>query len=89
MDALEEDDEEKYKRQFAKYIEDDVSSDSLEEMYKAAHAKIREDPSFTPTPKKASYADTKKYKHQKLSKEERKTRIQERLKQIQEDRMAE
>ena len=88
MDALEEDDEEKYKRQFSKYIADDVTSDSLEEMYKAAHDKIRADPSFTPTEKKASYEDMKKYKEKKLSKEERKARVQEKLKNIQEERMA-
>jgi large subunit ribosomal protein L5e len=88
MDALEEDDEEKYKRQFSSYIEDDITSDLLEEMYKAAHEKIRADPSFTPTEKKLSYDDSKKYKAKKLSSEERKARVQEKLKQIQEERMA-
>jgi large subunit ribosomal protein L5e len=88
MDALEEDDEEKYKRQFAKYIEDDVTSDSLEEMYKEAHEKIRADPSFTPTEKKPNYDESKKYKMKKLSKDERNARIQEKLQKIQEERMA-
>jgi large subunit ribosomal protein L5e len=88
MDALEEDDEEKYKRQFSKYLEDDVSSDTLEDMYKEAHEKIRADPSFTPTEKKASYADSKKYKDQKLTREQRKASINEKLRKIQADRAA-
>jgi large subunit ribosomal protein L5e len=88
MDALEEDDEEKYKRQFSKYLEDDISSDALEDMYKEAHEKIRADPSFTPTEKKASYADSKKYKDQKLTREQRKASINEKLRKIQADRAA-
>ena len=88
MDTLEEDDEEKYKRQFSKYIEDGVDSESLEEMYRNAHEAIRADPTFTPTEKKATY-DTKKYKDKKLSKEERMARVQEKLKKIQDERMAE
>ena len=76
MDALEEDDEEKYKRQFAKYLEDDVSSDTLEELYQKAHEAIRADPSPKLTEKKASY-DTKQHKMAKLTKAERKARVQE------------
>ncbi len=88
MDALEEDDEEKYKRQFAKYIDNDIASDSLEDLYKKAHEKIRADPSFTPTQKKANYDESKKYKDKKLTREERKAAVQEKLKKIQEERMA-
>ena len=87
MDALEEDDEEKYKRQFAKYIDDDVTSDSLEDLYKEAHEKIRADPSFTPTEKKPNY-ESKKYKDKKLTREQRKAAVQAKLKKIQEERMA-
>ena len=53
MDALEEDDEEKYKRQFAKYLEEDVTSDSLEDIYREAHEKIRADPLFHADPEAA------------------------------------
>lgn len=88
MDTLEEDDEEKYKRQFAKYIEDDVASDSLEDLYRDAHAKIRADPSFTPTVKKPNYDESKKYKDKKLTREERKAAVQAKLNKIQEERMA-
>jgi large subunit ribosomal protein L5e len=89
MDSLEEDDEEKYKRQFSKYLEDDITSDTLEDVYREAHEKIRADPTFASTEKKASYAESKEYKSKKLTKEERKARVQEKLQQIQEDRMAE
>ena len=65
MESLEEDDEEKYKRQFAKYLEDDVTADTLEDMYKEAHEKIRADPSFTATEKKPNYDEGKKYKTKK------------------------
>ena len=88
MDALEEDDEEKYKRQFAKYIDEDVGSDSLEDLYREAHEKIRADPSFTPTDKQANYDQTKEHKDHKLSRDERKARVTEKLRKIQEDRTA-
>jgi large subunit ribosomal protein L5e len=88
MDALEEDDEEKYKRQFAKYLDDDVSSDTLEEIYQKAHEAIRKDPSAKPTEKKANY-ETKKHKQAKLTKAERKARVQEKLQKIQDERVAE
>ena len=87
MDALEEDDEEKYKRQFSKYLEDDIASDALEDVYKEAHEKIRADPSFTPTEKKPNYDQSKQFKSQKLSREERQARVTEKLKKIQADRM--
>jgi large subunit ribosomal protein L5e len=88
MDALEEDDEEKYKRQFAKYLDDDITSDSLEDMYREAHAKIRADPSFTPTVKKPNYDESKKYKAKKLTREQRKAAVMEKLQKIQEQRAA-
>lgn len=66
MRHLMEEDEEKYKTHFARFIKEGVTADGvsvvlgnwafnsgvwffsqLEQMYKDAHAKIREDPSFT------------------------------------------
>lgn len=44
MDELIED-EEAFKKQFAKYIKEGVTSDKIEGMYKAAHDAIRADPS--------------------------------------------
>jgi len=55
MELLEEEDPERYQTQFAKFIEKEIEGDGLEDMYKEAHGKIREDPEFTPTEKKDSY----------------------------------
>jgi len=52
MSSMEEEDPTKYEAHFAKYIENDIDSEKLEEMYTEAHKKIREDPTFTPSEKK-------------------------------------
>lgn len=44
MRFLEEDDEEAFKRQFARYLSEGITADDLEDMYKDAHKKIRENP---------------------------------------------
>jgi len=46
MEHLKEEDPERYKAQFNKMIDAD-HEDDIEDMYKACHASIREDPSFT------------------------------------------
>jgi len=51
MEMLQEEDPERYQVQFAKYIENDIEPDGVEDMYKATHAAIRENPKFE---KKAS-----------------------------------
>jgi large subunit ribosomal protein L5e len=45
MREMEEDDEENYQKHFARYIENDLEADDLEELYEKVHAAIREDPS--------------------------------------------
>jgi large subunit ribosomal protein L5e len=57
MRLLEEEDDEKYQKQFSHYIKEGVTADSLEEMYTAAHTAIRENPEFV---KKESAFDGKK-----------------------------
>merc|ERR1712008_592218 len=64
MEYLEEEDNTKYKSQFAKYIECEHEPDSLEELYESVHEKIREDPS--PAPKKAFTPDKAFKRKQKL-----------------------
>jgi large subunit ribosomal protein L5e len=44
MEELQEEDEDRYEKQFAQYIERDLDADSLEELYEKVHAAIREDP---------------------------------------------
>ena len=41
-----------YKKQFSQYIKNNVTPDMMEEMYKKAHAAIRENPVYEKKPKK-------------------------------------
>lgn len=62
MTHLQEEDEDRYKKQFANYIKEGVDPDSLEEMYQAAHTAIREDPTPQATEKKVP---EKQVRHQR------------------------
>jgi len=77
MKYLEEEDEEKYKRQFAKFLAEGLAPDDLVEMYKGSHAAIREDPSFKPTEKKKPADDekVKSFKRKRLNLKQRKNKI--------------
>merc|ERR1712203_1337509 len=44
MEMMAEEDSTKYEAHFAKFIENDIDADKMEEMYTEAHKKIREDP---------------------------------------------
>lgn len=79
MKQLQEEDDDKYKRQFGKYIAAGITADNLEEIYKNAHSKIRADPSFTATQKKSEEErqKLKKYKKQPLNKKQRAERIKQ------------
>jgi large subunit ribosomal protein L5e len=85
METLADDDEERYKSQFNKYIENEVEADGLEEVYTEAHAAIREDPfkkdEDDGEKKDKDYwkAEGKKHKTNKLSKEEKDSRIKEKI----------
>jgi len=48
MEMMQEEDPTKYEAHFAKFIENDVDADKVEDMYEEAHGKIREDPDFEP-----------------------------------------
>jgi len=74
MEYLEEEDNTKYKEQFAGYIAEEVDADGLEELYGEVHEAIREDPS--PAEKK-EFAPDKSFKRKsKLTHAERKARVQ-------------
>ncbi|KAK9728603.1 60S ribosomal protein L5 [Basidiobolus ranarum] len=79
MSYLAEDDEEKYKRQFAKYLENGITEDNIEEMYESAHQQIREDPTFKPTDKKkpAPGEKTKRYHKLKLNLKQRRNKVEQ------------
>jgi len=78
MSYLQEEDEDKYKTHFAKFIAEGVTADDLEDMYLEAHQAIREDPSFTPTEKNKPAAGdkVKNYRQQRLNNKQRKARVQ-------------
>jgi len=73
MKALMEEDEEAYKRQFSRFIKLGVQPDSLEDMYKKAHAAIRANPQYKPTAKKTGV--TKRWNLKKLTLLERKAKV--------------
>merc|ERR1712198_512856 len=52
MRTLNDEDEDAFKRQFSQYIKNGVTPDSIEGMYKNAHAAIRADPSPKKSEKK-------------------------------------
>ena len=75
MRELADSNEEKYKKQFAKYIADGVTADSMEELYSSVHAAIRADP--TPGKKKERGKDFKhtvRANKKKMSYKQRKDR---------------
>jgi large subunit ribosomal protein L5e len=88
METLQDDDEERYKSQFARYIENEIEADGIEEIFAEAHKAIREDP-FKKDEDEGDKKDKtywkeegKKYKKAKLTKEEKDARIQQRIKDL-------
>jgi large subunit ribosomal protein L5e len=87
METLADDDEERYKSQFLKYIDNGVEADGLEELYQNAHAKIREDPNL-----KDPNADTKgvdhwkaesqKYRLRKISRDQRRENVKAKIAEL-------
>ena len=88
MEGLADDDEERYNSQFGKYIENGVEAGEIEELYSNAHSAIREDPfkkveSAGPKKTKEEWkAESKKYRSNKLSREERKARVENKIREL-------
>jgi large subunit ribosomal protein L5e len=81
MEYLQEDDEEMYKKHFAKYVELGIEPDALEEMYEKAHEKIRADPSpqkKTPLTAEAKKA-LQKYKTRRTNTKQKKNRVAQKI----------
>ncbi|KAF5742770.1 hypothetical protein HS088_TW09G00830 [Tripterygium wilfordii] len=78
MRTLMEDEPEKYQSHFSEYIKKGVEADNVEEMYKKVHAAIRADPTAKKTEKQQP-KEHKRYNLKKLTYEERKTKLIERL----------
>lgn len=83
IEELMDDDEEKYRTIFKNYIDDEIEAEDIEEIYVAAHEKIREDPSHKPTEKKFTKeqyaAESRKHKAVKLTKAERDAKIAQKI----------
>ncbi len=73
-----------FKKQFATYLADGVGSEDMEEIYTNAYAAIREDPTFKPSDKSKDWAsESKKFRTPKLTLEQRRARIQEKIEAFQ------
>jgi len=76
MKELQGSDGEAYKRQFSAYIKNGITADSIEGMYKKAHAAIRSDPEAKSTakPKPAGFKQ-KRFTKAALTKKQREDRV--------------
>jgi len=90
MTTLADDDEEAYKRQFGRYIALGITGESLEGVYKAAHAAIRANPNVPRGPKELGAFKTregekpkeypkKQWQQLKLSKKQQAGRIRQKI----------
>ncbi|XP_075514960.1 large ribosomal subunit protein uL18-like [Primulina tabacum] len=79
MNNLMEDEPEKYQSHFSRFIKKGIESENIEEMYKKVHAAIRADPAKTKSVKPPSKSPHKRYNLKKLTYEERKEKLVQRL----------
>ncbi|XP_039126099.1 60S ribosomal protein L5 [Dioscorea cayenensis subsp. rotundata] len=78
MRTLMDDEPEKYQTHFSEYIKRGIEADNMEELYKKVHAAIRADPTAVKSTKEPPKAH-KRYNLKKLTYDERKARLVERL----------
>lgn len=81
MRTLIEDEPEKYQLQFSEYIKRGIEPDDMEEMYKKVHAGIRADPTVKKSEKQPP-KEPKRFNLKKLTYEERKAKLIERVKAL-------
>jgi len=84
MDQLEEEEPEKYQKQFSRFIKNGVTSENLGDMYEAVHAAIRKDPTHKPTKKNKPKKPTT-WLQKKLTYEQRKANLKEKIMALKED----
>lgn len=85
MSNLQDEDPDKYQKQFSRYIEAGIEPESLEEMYRNAHERIRADP----TPKKAAKKQAPaggwpSYRDVKMTREAKREALQKRISELME-----
>ncbi|KAL5578576.1 hypothetical protein UlMin_015977 [Ulmus minor] len=78
MRTLIEDEPEKYQTHFSEYVKKNIDPDNIEELYKKVHAAIRADPSLKKVEKQPP-KEHKRFNLKKLTYEERKAKLIERL----------
>lgn len=90
MESLEEEDDERFKKQFATYLADGVGSEDIEEIFQNGHAAIREDPVFKPTEKEKDWkAESLKFKVIRRTHAERKAAVDAKIEAFKSGRAAE
>merc|ERR1711920_971090 len=83
MKLLQAEDEEKYKRQFSRYIKEGISSDDLEVMYRKAHEAIRADPSKAPKKEfKGKKYDGEFKRKKKLTLVQRREKVKKKIEEL-------
>lgn len=98
LELLDEEDQEKYKSHFSKFIENEIDAEKIEDMYTEAHSKIREDPEYKPEEKteyvnkrQGNYVvcDDNKYERKvKKSKQQRHSYVAQKIKHAQTQMLA-
>merc|ERR1712227_742481 len=80
MSSLQEESEEKYKRQFSRYIAAGIGADDIEKLYESTHSAIRQNPAAQKkTPSVPKGEKPKRYNQQRLSYAQRKDKIRQKL----------
>jgi len=79
MKHLKGEDDDAYKRQFSQFIKNGITAESVEAMYKKAHAEIRKDPEAKLKPKKTLPAGQKqkRWNRARLTRVQRKDRVKQ------------
>jgi len=78
MKQLQKDDDDAYKRQFAQYVKHGITADSVEALYKKAHAEIRKDPEHKSTAKaKPEGYKQRRWTRKSLNKAQRDDRVKQ------------
>jgi len=80
MRLLQQDDDEAFKKQFSQFVKNGITADLVEDMYKKAHAAIRENPVKMAKAKKEAPKDAKKpkrFNRKKLSLAQHRDRVKQ------------
>ncbi|KAI3382651.1 hypothetical protein SNEBB_005394 [Seison nebaliae] len=83
MEVLKDEDEEKFKKHFSRYLKAGITPDKVEEMYESVHAAIRADPNKSIGEKQKKKQKGKRFNEKKISLEERRAKIQKKKGEMQ------